>query len=220
MVVAAHPDDEVLGCGGTIARHVSAGDDVHVLILAEGAVGRRGATRADAEELRAAARQANELLGVRSVTLHDYPGQRMDSLDRLDVTQLIESHLEKNAPAVVYAHFWGDVNADHVVAGECTIAACRPVPQTSVQRLLFFEVASSTEWAPKSAFQPNWFIDVTATFDRKMQALQEYELELRAFPHPRSEEAIRYLAGWRGATAGLPFAEAFMLSHNIDRSGC
>lgn len=217
MVVAAHPDDEVLGCGGTIARHVSSGDDVHVLILTEGVTGRRGAKSSDIESLRTAAQRANEVLGVRSLTLHDYPDQRMDSLDRLDVTQLIESHVEKTSPAIVYTHFWGDLNADHVLVSECTSTACRATPDTPVRTLLFFEVASSTEWAPKSCFNPNWFVDIALTFDRKMEALQAYASELRAFPHPRSEQAVTHLARWRGATAGVPCAEAFALSRNLER---
>ena len=217
MVVAAHPDDEVLGCGGTIARHVFSGDDVHVVILTQGVTGRREASHADIEKLAASARRANDILGVRSLTLHDYNDQRLETLSRLDVTQFIETHVKKNAPEIVYTHFSADINLDHAVVSECTATACRPTPASAVRRLLFFEVPSSTEWSARSGFNPDWFVDVSATFDRKMEALRCYGSELRPFPHPRSAEAIEHLAGWRGATAGLTRAEAFVLARNVER---
>lgn len=218
LVVAAHPDDEVLGCGGTLARHVLSGDEVRVLLLAEGAMGRRGATRNDADNLAAAAKRAGEVLGVQATILHSYPDQRLDSVSKLELTQLIETHIEKYLPAVVYTHFWGDLNSDHRIVSECTLVACRPLPGCSVKRLLFFEVPSSTEWAPAKCFEPNWFVDVEPTFDKKMKALRAYAGEVRAFPHPRSEEAVQDLARWRGATAGVRSAEAFLLARNVERS--
>lgn len=218
LVVAAHPDDEVLGCGGTVARHVLSGDEVRVLLLAEGAMGRRGATRDDVGNLAAAAKHAGEVLGVQDTTLHNYPGQRLDSVSKLEVTQLIESQIEKHRPAVVYTHFWGDLNSDHRIVSECTTVACRPLPGRSVKTLLFFEVPSSTEWAPAKCFEPNWFVDIEPTFDKKMEALRTYASEMRVFPHPRSEEAVRHLARWRGATAGVQSAEAFVLARNLERS--
>lgn len=217
MIVAAHPDDEVLGCGGTAARHASEGDDVHVLILTRGITGRPGASPAEVEALADAARHANDLLGVRSLALHDYPDQRLDSLPRLEVTQLIESHIQNRSPAIVYTHFWADCNMDHTIVSECTATACRPTPSSTVRRLLFFEVPSSTEWAIKSSFRPDWFVDVSSTFGRKLEALKMYASEMRPFPHPRSEEAIANLAGWRGAAAGVGRAEAFALARNVER---
>jgi LmbE family N-acetylglucosaminyl deacetylase len=218
LVVAAHPDDEVLGCGGTIARHVRKGDAVHVVIAGEGLMARPGARRADLEDHKKAARQANEILGVKTLVLHDFPDNRFDSVDRLDITQFLETHVQAHAPEIVYTHHWADVNIDHRRVNECVLAACRPQPGGCVQRLLFFEVPSSTEWSgPQHAFAPNWFVDVTATLDLKIAALREYRSELRDFPHPRSIEAIGHLARWRGATAGMEAAEAFVLVRNLER---
>jgi LmbE family N-acetylglucosaminyl deacetylase len=216
LVVAAHPDDEVLGCGGTIVKHVEGGDSVHVAVLGEGVLSRRGAQREELAQAQDACRKANEILGVHGLTLHDYPDNRLDSVDRLDVIRLVEEQLERLSPEIVYTHHWSDVNVDHYRINECVLAACRPVPGHSVKRLLFFEVPSSTEWrGPQDCFNPNWFVDITGSFDRKVEALEAYGRELREFPHPRSLEAIGHLARWRGATAGVAAAEAFVLGRNI-----
>jgi LmbE family N-acetylglucosaminyl deacetylase len=218
LVIAAHPDDEVLGCGGTIARHSAAGDEVHVVILAQGLMARPQAKAEDLEALRRAAREAGDTLGVADLTLHDYPDNRLDTIPRLDVTRFIESHIERVLPEIVYTHHRGDVNIDHVRANECTLAACRQIPGQSLRRLLFFEVPSSSEWGPGAEpFIPNWFVDISRTLDRKAAALRAYASEMRPSPHPRSEEAVTHLARWRGATAGVPAAEAFVLARNVER---
>jgi LmbE family N-acetylglucosaminyl deacetylase len=217
-VVAAHPDDEVLGCGGTIARHVALGDSVHVVITGEGIMARPGADPAELGEHREAAFRANDILGVETLTLHDYPDNRLDSVDRLDVTQFVESHVRKHAPAIVYTHHWADLNHDHTQLSECVVTACRPVPKQMIRRILCFEVPSSTGWRGprRDAFEPNWFIDISKTLTTKLAALAEYGHELRDFPHPRSAEAVTHLARWRGATAGVEAAEAFVLARNLD----
>lgn len=218
LVVAAHPDDEVLGCGGTIARHVADGNEVHVLILGEGVMSRPAASRAELEPHRAAARRANEILGVQTLTLHDYPDNRLDSVDRLDVTQFVESHVRKHAPAIVYTHHWADLNHDHTRSSECVVTACRPAPEQMVRRILCFEVPSSTGWRgpQRDAFDPNWFVDISKTLAVKLAALAAYAHELRDFPHPRSHEAVTHLARWRGATVGVDAAEAFVLVRNLE----
>jgi LmbE family N-acetylglucosaminyl deacetylase len=218
LVIAAHPDDEVLGCGGTIARHAAAGDDVHVVILAQGLMARPKARTEDLGALRESARKAGDILGVKDLTLHDFPDNRLDTLPRLDVTRFIESHVERILPEIVYTHHRGDVNIDHARANECTLAACRQTPEQSLRRLLFFEVPSSTEWGfAEEAFNPNWFVDISRTLDKKAAALLAYAGELRPFPHPRSEEAVTHLARWRGAAAGVGAAEAFVLARNVER---
>jgi len=215
LVVAAHPDDEVLGCGGTIARHVSAGDGVHVLIVAQGVMARRNAARGDLEAHREAARRACDILGVTSLTLGDYPDNRLDSVDRLEITRFIETHILETSPHTVYTHHYGDANVDHRRAAECVLTACRPLPGASVKRVLLFETPSSTEWgSPAQPFTPNWFVDISATLDRKLAAVREYAGELRDFPHPRSEDGVTHLASWRGDTAGVPAAGAFFLARS------
>jgi len=220
LVIAAHPDDEVLGCGGTMARHVDAGDAVHVCILAQGLASRGEASSAAFEQLRDDARRANAALGVASVWFGDFPDNQMDTVPLLSVIKEIESHIARLQPDIVYTHWCGDVNVDHRVVHEAVVCACRPLPGHSVERLLYFEVASSTEWqTPDSApaFKPNWFTDISDNVDRKLIALAHYDSEMRDWPHPRSFRAVEHLARWRGATIGAEAAEAFVLGRQISR---
>lgn len=223
LVVAAHPDDEVLGCGGTIARLAAAGRAVHVLLLADGENSRMAADgsgkAAWAVAVRnAAAEQACRILGCASVEFLALPDNRMDGLVLLDVVKEIEARIARHAPTTLLTHHGYDVNVDHRVVHQAVIVACRPVPDHPVRELLFFEVPSSTEWRPPGSgdsFAPNYFVDVSATLDCKMAALDAYASELRDFPHPRSRLAIEALARWRGATAGVVAAEAFVLGRMI-----
>lgn len=219
LVVAAHPDDEVLGCGATMAAHAAAGDTVHLLILAEGVTSRRDSrdTTADAgrlEDLAAAAREANHVLGVSSVTLLKLPDNRLDTLPLVDLVKIVEQQIAQLVPDTVYTHHWGDLNADHRLVHQAVLTACRPLPGHPVKRLLYFEVPSSTEWqapAPGLSFMPNWYLDVSATMPLKLQALERYRSEMHDWPHPRSCRAVEHLARWRGASVGVEAAEAFVL---------
>jgi LmbE family N-acetylglucosaminyl deacetylase len=223
LVVAAHPDDEVLGCGGTIARHADANDHVHVLIVAEGATSRqknRDPSQASDElsALEVAAKQAGVILGVQGVDLLRLPDNRLDSLDRLDLIKQIEDFISRYQPQVVFVHHSGDVNVDHRRLHEAVVTACRPLPGMPVRRLLSFEVASSTEWQPPASapsFQPNWFVDISAQWPRKREALEVYASEMRPWPHARSLEALEHLARWRGSQVGVEAAEAFCLLRHL-----
>ena len=223
LVVAAHPDDEVLGCGGTIARHADAGDQVQVLIVAEGATSRqeqRDRLQANDElsALAQAAQKAGSILGAAGVEILDLPDNRLESLDRLDLIKRLEQRIDRHQPHVVYVHHAGDVNVDHRRLHEAVITACRPTPGQPVRRLLSFEVASSTEWQPPGSapsFQPNWFVDITSQWPRKREALAAYASEMRAWPHARSIEALEHLARWRGAQVGVEAAEAFCLLRQL-----
>ncbi len=219
LVIAAHPDDEVLGCGGSIARHRAAGDAVAVLIMADGVGSRSGADAPAAAARQQCARQAAKILGVQDLTLLAYPDNRMDEATLLDVVRDIEKVMARCVPNIVYTHHAGDVNIDHRIVHGAVIAACRPQPGHAVKQLLFFETPSSTEWRPPAShavFAPNWFVDISATLELKLQALVAYAPELREFPHPRSLQAVEHLARWRGASAGLAAAEAFELGRLID----
>ena len=223
LVVAAHPDDEVLGCGGTIARHADAGDQVQVLIVAEGATSRqqqrdRNQASDELSALAQAAQQAGAILGAQGVELLDLPDNRLDSLDRLDLIKQIEERISRHQPQVVYVHHAGDVNIDHRRLHEAVVTACRPTPGQPVRRLLSFEVASSTEWQPPGsapAFEPNWFVDISAKWLRKREALEAYASEMRPWPHARSIQAVEHLARWRGAQVGVEAAEAFCLLRQL-----
>lgn len=223
LVVAAHPDDEVLGCGGTIAKHSQEKDNVHVLILAEGATSRdlqrnRQKRQTELSALAQAANQAGEILGVASLTLHEFPDNRMDSCDILDITKVVEQAIEQHTPEIIYTHHVGDVNIDHRCVHQAVVTACRPMPGKTVKTLLFFEVTSSSEWQiPSSApvFAPNWFVDISETLSLKLKALEVYSSEMRSWPHARSITAIEYLNRWRGASVGVEAAEAFILGRNL-----
>lgn len=226
LVVAAHPDDEILGCGGTIAKHVKKGDKVHCIILAEGITSRdkirnRELHQKELTELGVAAQKANQILGVHTLRLLDFPDNRMDSVDRLDIIKVVEDLINEFKPDIVYTHHIGDVNIDHRRIHEAVITACRPIPGNHfVKQILFFETASSTEWmTPGSApaFSPNWYVDISETLELKLDALRAYECEMREWPHARSVEALKYLAHWRGANIGVHAAEAFILGRNIEK---
>jgi LmbE family N-acetylglucosaminyl deacetylase len=216
LCVAAHPDDEVLGCGGALARHAAAGDEVHVCLVAEGLTSRAGGAEAEAlATLAATARRADALLGARDTVLLGLPDNRLDSLPRLDVIQRIETVIEAFQPEVIYTHAAHDLNVDHQIVHEAVLTACRPIPGQTVRRILCFEVPSSSEWrgaGSAPAFAPNWFVDVSATLAAKLAALHEYAGEMRPWPHARSLEACEHLARWRGATVGVEAAEAFVLA--------
>jgi len=221
-VIAAHPDDEVLGCGGTLARLTNSGHDVHILLLADGESSRGGEKHTiDSKLLSAritAAENACKVLGCTSVKLLGLPDNRLDGLERLDIIKRIEDFIEHHRPQTIFTHHAGDVNIDHHVVHDAVIAACRPQPGHPVKELLFFEVPSSTEWRPRGSgeiFYPNLFVDISTTISIKMKALNAYEMELRAFPHPRSVKAVEALAQWRGATVGVEAAEAFMLGRKL-----
>ena len=219
LIVAAHPDDEVLGCGGTIAKLADSGTIVHVMFLADGVFSRIGESPSDElEARRVAANKACDILGVRSVSFGDLPDNRMDTVALLDITQTIERQILQYRPGTVFTHHAGDVNIDHRRTLDAVVTACRPQIGHSVKSILSFEVPSSTEWQlPGNApsFQPNWFVDISATLDRKLAALNAYSVELRDWPHPRSHRGVEYLARWRGAMVGVDAAEAFVLGRHL-----
>ena len=223
LVVAARPDDEVLGCGASIARHAKLGDEVHVVILAEGATSRDqkrelALRSSELSVLANAAHVAKKILGVSSLSLHDLPDNRLDTVDLLDIVKLVETHMSKVMPDIVYTHHACDVNIDHRRIHEAVVVACRPLPSQSVKTLLFFEIPSSTEWQPPSsapAFAPNWFVDISATLHLKIKALEAYRTEMRPWPHARSVEAVTHLAHWRGASVGVEAAEVFVVGRHI-----
>jgi LmbE family N-acetylglucosaminyl deacetylase len=228
LVIAAHPDDEILGCGGSMAQHIQNGHHVHVVIMAEGLTS-RFPTRAEAFEkspqmtdelmkLRDICIRANQVLGVQDIQFEGFPDNRMDSVDRLDIVKRIESHIKNIKPNIIYTHHIGDVNIDHQSIHAAVVTAARPIPGEIKPDLLFFETASSTEWqTPGSAppFLPNWFEDISKTLDLKLEALAVYEQEMRPWPHARSIKALEHLARWRGASAGVEAAEAFILGRKI-----
>jgi LmbE family N-acetylglucosaminyl deacetylase len=214
LVVAAHPDDEVLGVGATVARRAAAGDTVHLAILGEGITSREGADRAAVSALQDDARAVAGMLGAKSVAFGELPDNRFDTVALLDIVKRVEGWVRELEPEVVYTHHPGDLNVDHRLTFQAVLTATRPVPGGRVREVYAFEIASSTEWAfgrLSAPFSPTVFEDVASTIDLKIACLERYRGEHRAFPHPRSGEALRAIARRWGSVVGVPYAEAFEL---------
>ena len=216
LVVAAHPDDEVLGCGGTIARHVRSGDSVFCVFLADGA-----SSREDPGDMHERERQATcaaEKLGMEKPAFFGFPDNRMDSVSLLDVVKAVEKVVAETVPEIIYTHHAGDLNVDHRIVHQAVLTACRPQPGHSVRAIYGFEVPSSTEWAPAGTFppfSPDHFVDISGYLKQKRVALECYADEMRVWPHARSFEAVTALAKVRGASVGVVAAEAFMVIREI-----
>lgn len=223
LVVAAHPDDEVLGCGGTMARHAAEGDRVHILIVAEGATSRDSVRDKDGrgdelEALREAGRRAAGIVGGQAPTFIGLPDNRLDSLDLIDVIKPIESAIAEIGPNIVYTHHSGDLNIDHAIVNRAVVTACRPLPGTPVKSIYTFEVPSSTDWGSAISprpFRPNRYVDIARQLEQKISALECYEAEMREFPHARSYQSVRALATHRGAVCGVEAAEAFEIIREL-----
>ena len=220
LVVAAHPDDEILGCGGTIAK-LSQKNEVFVLILGEGVTSRDIPDNKKIEELSKLKKEmfaANNILGTKEVFTEDLPDNKFDTVPLLDIIKIIEAYIRKTNPEVIYTHHRGDLNIDHRITYDAVLTACRPIEGNTVEKLLSFEVPSSTEWNIQDAstsFNPNVYEDISGTIDKKTEAMSAYKNEIRLSPHSRSVEKIRSLAETRGAAAGMNFAEAFMLIREL-----
>ncbi|PCI42454.1 MAG: GlcNAc-PI de-N-acetylase [Rhodospirillaceae bacterium] len=223
FVIAAHPDDEILGVGGTLARHARDGDDVHVFILAEGATSRLaerdlGQSSGELSSLRMASIEAAKTIGSSTPHFADFPDNRMDSVDFLDIVKWLEAAIGDVRPTIVYTHHYGDLNVDHGLVHQAVLTAFRPLPDQPTPSIYTFETPSSTEWGVRSQpFVAQHYVNIADTLDVKMAALAHYEMEMRAFPHPRSIEAIEALAKWRGAEIGVPAGEAFGVVRTIRR---
>lgn len=223
LVVAAHPDDEILGCGGAVLRHIAEGDVVHTMIMAEGLTSRDETRDVDGRSgellaLHMQAERAADFMGVEKLILHGFPDNRMDEVALLDVVKKIEAEVEEFQPEIVYTHHAGDVNIDHRIVHDAVVTVCRSLPGQSVKTILFFETVSSTEWQPSRShpvFAPNWYVDIEKFMEKKIEALRFYASEMREYPHPRSYEGIEILAKQRGITVGVKYAEAFVLGRMV-----
>lgn len=222
LVVCAHPDDEVLGCGGTIARLAREGAEVHVAILGEGetsrAPRRENADRQSVEALRERSRRATAAMGAKELHSHELPDNRFDTVPLLDIVKLVEGLVDRLQPRVIYTHHGGDLNIDHALVHRAVLTATRPLVGAPVKEIFAFEVPSSTEWAFQSlepVFRPTVYADISDTMEVKLEAMQCYDSEMRPFPHPRSAEALRAIARRWGSVSGLEYAEAFSLVRSI-----
>lgn len=216
LVVAAHPDDEVIGAGGTIARHAAEGDEVFIAILTEGAsVQFPGDEEKIALKLRQS-REVAEMLGAKELFSGQFPDQRLDVTPVLEVNRFVESVTRKVRPNIIYTHHFADLNSDHRIAYEAAAVAARPFSLPSFESLLCYSVDTLTH-AGQGAQQFNVYTDIAETLEIKLKAMRVYETEVRDYPHPRSLEAMRYAALRNGAAVGLRAAELFQSVLDVRR---
>jgi LmbE family N-acetylglucosaminyl deacetylase len=216
LVFAAHPDDETLGCGGTIARHVEAGDEVHVVVVTDGSSAQYPGDQGTLTRKQGEARAAMKILGVEDLVLGTMPDMRLDTVPSVELARFLTDHVRRVDPHVVYTHHSADINLDHRLVFDATLVATRPTGASRLRTVYAYEVASSTEWGqahPDRVFRPNSFIDISAVLHRKLRALAAYQTELRPAPHPRSLAVVEAYARAWGPRAGLQAAEAMQLVH-------
>lgn len=226
LIVAAHPDDEILGCGGTVARLIRDGYEAYTLILGEGITSRderrnRNARRKEIEQLKIQIKEASKILGVKKEYVFDFPDNRFDTVPLLDIIKTIENVKKEVNPEIVFTHHFGDLNIDHRITFNAVMTAFRPVTDESVSEIYSFEIPSSTEWNFQNyseVFSPNFFSPLGEEhLKAKVDAMKCYKDEVRNYPHPRSLEAIETLAKYRGINCGYKYAEAFQTIRLIKR---
>jgi LmbE family N-acetylglucosaminyl deacetylase len=224
LVIAAHPDDEVLGCGATIAKHVKQGDIVDILILGDGITARYEESELKNPEvvekvkvINSHAFNASKVLGINQLEIKGFYCTRFDRFPLRDFAGIIEKKINEFKPDRIYTHGPNDVNIDHGIVYRAVQTATRPTSNDCVKEVFLMEILSGTEWNFLESFRPDYYIDVTDTIQLKINALREYSSEKREFPHPRSDEGIIVLAKKRGSEVGLKYAEAFKIFRIINR---
>lgn len=217
LTVAAHPDDEVLGPGGTLIRHRQEGDEVYCLILGEGIMSRESGTKKEKDNLLKDAHRAAKLIGFKESHFTHFPDNEFDTVSLLKITKEVERVIATIKPHTIYTHHEYDLNIDHRLTFQAVLTASRPCNSDCPREILTFETLSSTEWQRKGqkTFNPSMYVDVTDFIEKKIEAMRAYTSEIRDYPHPRSADGIRILAQYRGLESGLRFAEAFSVIRKI-----
>jgi LmbE family N-acetylglucosaminyl deacetylase len=217
-VIVAHPDDEVLGCGSTIAWHIAQGDEVVLLVLSDGEQSRLTHDQRTMAGRETALSSSSKLLGIHLVETADFPDNAFDTVSLLSITQRVERFLRKTKPTLIYTHSQHDLNIDHQCVSRAVLTAARPQPGSSVKTILAMEILSSTEWnfVGSGTFRPQVFRNVEGFTEIKMQALACYQQEMRPAPHSRSYENIKHQLAFRGHCVGFYAAEAFELVYSLD----
>ena len=215
LVIAAHPDDEVLGCGATIAKHVQEGNKVQVVFLGDGF-----SSRDDGDNRDNSAESASKVLGCEAPVFLDFPDNQLDTIALLDIVKKIEKVVDDFQPSIIYTHYFGDLNIDHQITHKAVMTACRPQPNFCVKEIYSFETLSATHWqspSMKNVFNPNYFVGVSDFMDKKIKALQCYDNEMREAPHARSYESVENLSKFRGSLVGVKNAEAFCVERIVEQ---
>lgn len=207
LVIAAHPDDELLGCGGTLIKHVKNGDEVQSIIMCEGESLRYAGKEVHQHE---ATQNAANIIGISKTHRFDFPDQHLDTYTLVDLITPIEKVVDEYKPEIVYVQNGSDINRDHALTFEAASVALRPTAE-SVKEIYTFYTVGSTEWKFPNGFDPNVWINIENEIDQKLEAFKCYTSEIREYPHPRSIEAIRNVAKFFGNQCCMNYAEALML---------
>lgn len=222
LVIAAHPDDEIYGMGGTIAKLSDEGNEIHLLIITDGSTAQyRNSEDIDfiISKKKIETEKSSKKVGISAIHYGNLPDMRLDKTEHIEVNKVIEDLIQEIKPDTVFTHFWGDVNLDHRCVYQSTVVATRPTFGQSVKEVFCYSVPSSTEWQPnpQDAFMPNYFVDITEYTEQKNAAISAYETELRDFPHPRSVEAVCIQDKAAGLRCGIYAAEEFILLRKIEK---
>jgi|TARA_B110001454_G_scaffold217647_1_gene243483 LmbE family N-acetylglucosaminyl deacetylase len=232
LIFVAHPDDEVLGMGGTILKYSQNGDFVKVVYLATGITSRRSTNfennasykqnkdeikiiQKEIKDLRNDAKKSCNILKVKNLEFYDFPDNEMDSVPLLKIVKVIEKEIKMTKPDIVYTHHSHDLNIDHRTVFNAVLTATRPVG-TNVKEIISFEIPSSTEWNYPLQFNPNYFVNIELQLSAKIKAMKAYENEIRDFPHPRSAKNLENVASRWGSVSGTISAEAFEIIRKIE----
>lgn len=220
LIVAAHPDDEVLGCFGTVARLIEEEYEAYTLILGEGKTSRdknRSVEnkQGEIEVLNSEIKRANDVIGIKKVFVESFPDNRFDSVDLLDIVKVISKVKDEIKPDIIFTHFENDLNIDHRITYQAVLTATRPMEDECVKEIYSFEILSSTEWNYPLSFSPDTYFDISDTMNLKIEAMKEYKSELCQYPHPRSLEGIELNAKYQGMRIGKKYVEAFKIVRQI-----
>ncbi len=218
LIIVAHSDDETIGMGGTIKKHIDNGDEVSVISMTNGVGARSDNTNNHIKNRFLASEKASDILGFKWLKRFDFPDNEMDKCSSLEVTKAIEKIKFILNPEIVYFHNGGDLNIDHRIVSSCVLTAFRPQPREICKELRVFEISSSTDFGHENItgrFVPNLYIDISDTWLSKLEALEAYKFEMRDYPHTRSLKSIENLAKVRGSQVGVKMAEAFQVIRKI-----
>lgn len=219
LIVAAHPDDEVLGCFATVAKFIKEGYEAYTLILSGGKTSRGKISQGELDLLQTEMQKANNTIGIKKLFTANFPDNSFDGVPLLEIVKEIEKIKKEVQPEIIFTHHFGDMNIDHQITHQAVLTATRPMPDECVKTIYAMEVPSSTEWnsfSAQNAFIPNVFFEIENTIDLKIKAMTEYKSELREYPHPRSLQHLKELAKVNGTKVGLNYSENFILVRRVN----
>jgi LmbE family N-acetylglucosaminyl deacetylase len=218
LVIAPHADDEILGCGATIAKHILKGDEVSIVIATNAHVGAPElVTEKGILHVRREAMEAHAFLGIKNTIFCDFPAPALNAFPEYKISLAFSEIFKNIKPTVLYIPHHGDIHQDHKAIHRAALVSARPQGENKILSILSYETLSETEWTPmhEKAFIPNCFVDVSAVFDMKLKAFFYYKSQMKQYPHSRSTEALKALATYRGATVGFESSEAFVIERQI-----